>query len=67
MNVSRLRIRIKKDQSGTFKKLNPGDIIDAGDFVINDCFVESPSDTSIGKTVEAKDCIIRLEFQEKTK
>jgi len=63
MNTSRIRLRLKKRNVPTVQILKPGDAIEAGDIVVNDCFVESPSESTVGNPADERDVIVRLVFQ----
>jgi len=65
MNTSSIKKMLRKGFGGTFRPLKPREIIDAGDIVVNDTWIESPSETSIGQPCNEKDRIIRLAFYEK--
>lgn len=64
MNVSGLRRMLKRGNAGRFRPLKEGEPIEASDICVYDCFVESPSETSIGKRCEPRETIIRFEFDE---
>jgi len=63
MNVSRVKLALRKNKTGTFRPLKPGEPIDAGDVIVNDCFYESPSETNIGQPCGERECILRLQFE----
>lgn len=65
MNVSSIRKMLRLGRAGTFRPLKPGEEICPGDVCVEDSWVESPSETSIGQLCNEKDRIIRLQFNEK--
>lgn len=61
-SVSYLQRQLRAGKSGTFRPLQPGEEIRGNDIVVNDTWVESPSESVIGQSVSEKDRIMRLEF-----
>lgn len=65
MNISHVKRMLRKNHTGTFRPLKPGEEIQAADVLVSDTYYDFPSESNIGRKCDEKDCILRLEFTEK--
>lgn len=65
MSIPIVHRKLRRGLSGTFRPLKPGELIEASDLIVADTYYQHPAEQSIGQPCEAKDCILRLQFNEK--
>lgn len=65
MQISHVKRMLRKNHTGNFRPLKPGEEIEAADIIVADTYYDFPAEQHIGAKCEPKDCILRLEFNEK--